>query len=70
MVLALFLRKPIGGRHRRCVPAVDVPDHLLGMHVTPADEQNHASVKTTSEQAQLIMGESAKVAYVDHNYMC
>lgn len=48
--------------------AVDTLGHLLGLHVTPADEQDRAQVGVLAEQVQQVTGENVKLAWVDQGY--
>jgi transposase len=48
--------------------AVDTLGQLLALHVTPANEQDRAHVKTLVEQVQALTGERVEVAFVDQGY--
>jgi transposase len=48
--------------------AVDTLGHLLGLHVTAADEQDRAQVAQLAEQVQAVTGASVEVAFVDQGY--
>ncbi len=41
---------------------------VLALHMTPAQEQDRANVKTLVEQVQALTRESVKVAFVDQGY--
>lgn len=45
--------------------AVDTLGHLLAVHVTPADEQERAQVRTLCEQVQQATGHSVDLAWAD-----
>jgi transposase len=45
--------------------AVDTLGQLLALHVTPANEQDRAQVKTLVAQVQAVTGESVEVAFGD-----
>ena len=45
--------------------AVDTLRHLLALHVTPANEQDHAQVAQLAEQEQDVTDTSVEVASVD-----
>ena len=42
--------------------------YLLGLHVTPASEQDRAQVAQLSQQVQATTGQSVEVAFVDQGY--
>jgi transposase len=48
--------------------AVDTLGHLLGLLVTPADQQDRAQVQELAQQVQAITGETVKIAFVDQGY--
>ena len=48
--------------------AVDTLGHLLGLHVTAADEQDRAQVAQLAEQVQAVTGAAVEVAFVDQGY--
>jgi transposase len=48
--------------------AVDTLGNLLGLHVTPADEQDRDQVAVLSEAVRQVTGESVELAYVDQGY--
>jgi transposase len=48
--------------------AVDTLGHLLGLHVTAADEQDRAQVAQLAEQVQAATDASVEVAFVDQGY--
>jgi transposase len=48
--------------------AVDTLGHLLGLHVTAADEQDRAQVAQLAEQVQAVTGAAVEVAVVDQGY--
>jgi transposase len=48
--------------------AVDTLGHLLGLHVTAADEQDRAQVAQLAERVQAVTGASVEVAFVDQGY--
>jgi transposase len=48
--------------------AVDTLGHLLGLLVTPANEQDRAQVAALAEQVQAVTGEMVEVAFVDAGY--
>lgn len=48
--------------------AVDTLGYLLGVYVTPANEQERAQVAELSEQVQQATGDSVQVAFVDQGY--
>ena len=48
--------------------AVDSLGYLLGIVVTPADEQERAQVAELSRQVQEVTGKSVKLAWVDQGY--
>jgi transposase len=48
--------------------AVDTLGHLLGLHVTSADEQDRAQVGVLAEQVQQVTGENVELAWVDQGY--
>ncbi len=45
--------------------AVDTLGHLLGLVVTPANEQDQAQVQELAPQVQQITGETVEIAFVD-----
>jgi len=47
---------------------VDTLGHLLGLHVTSADEQDRAQVGVLAEQVQQVTGENVELAWVDQGY--
>jgi len=47
---------------------VDTLGHLLGLDVTPANEQNRSQVQELTQQVQQLTGESVEVAFVDQGY--
>ena len=60
-----------GGKRRKGskVPmAVDTLGHLLALHITPANEQDRAQVKTLARQVQTVPGERVNLAFVDQGY--
>lgn len=48
--------------------AVDTLGHLLGVVVTPANEQDRAQVQELAGQVQQVTGETVKLAFVDQGY--
>ena len=48
--------------------AVDTLGNLLGLCVTPANEQERAQVSFLAEQVQEATGDSVQIAYVDQGY--
>lgn len=48
--------------------AVDTLGHLLAVHVTPADEQERAQVKTLCEAVQHATGHTVETVWVDQGY--
>lgn len=48
--------------------AVDTLGHLLGVHVTPANEQERAQVRLLCEAVQEATGGTVKLAWVDQGY--
>jgi len=48
--------------------AVDTLGYLLGVYVTPANEQERAQVAEWAQQVQEATAESVQVAYVDQGY--
>lgn len=48
--------------------AVDTLGHLLGLLVTPANEQDRAQVQELAQQVQEVTGETVKLAFVDQGY--
>ncbi len=48
--------------------AVDTLGHLLSLHVTAANEQDHAQVAQLAQGVQEATGESVEVAFVDQGY--
>ncbi len=48
--------------------AVDTLGHLLGLLVTPANEQDRAQVQELAQQVQQITGETVEIAFVDQGY--
>lgn len=48
--------------------AVDTRGQWLALHVTPANEQDRAQVKTLVEQVQAVTGDNVEVAFVDQGY--
>lgn len=48
--------------------AVDTLGHLLGLLVTPANEQDRAQVQELAQQVQEVTGETVEVAFVDQGY--
>lgn len=48
--------------------AVDTLGHLLGLHVTAANEQDRTQVYELAEQVQEVTGDSVQVAFVDQGY--
>ncbi len=48
--------------------AMDVPGHLLALHVTPANKQERAQVGELATQAQEVTGENVTLAWVDQGY--
>lgn len=48
--------------------AVDTLGHLLGLHVTAANEQDRTQVYELAEQVQAVTGDSVQVAFVDQGY--
>ncbi len=48
--------------------AVDTLDHLLALHVTPANEQDRAQVERLTAAVQAATGQSVEVAFVDQGY--
>ena len=48
--------------------AVDTLGHLLTLHVTAANEQDHTQIALLTEAVQEITGEHVNLAYVDQGY--
>lgn len=48
--------------------AVDTLGYLLGLHVTPANEQERAQVDELAQQVQEATGDHVEVAFVDQGY--
>ena len=48
--------------------AVDTLGHLLGLLVTPANEQDRAQVQELAQQVQEVTGETVEIAFVDQGY--
>ncbi|MFD2404747.1 IS5 family transposase [Azorhizophilus paspali] len=48
--------------------AVDTLGHLLAVHVTPANEQERAQVRSLARQVQQATGQTVKLAFVDQGY--
>ncbi len=48
--------------------AVDTLGQLLGLVVTPANEQDRAQVQQLAQQVQQITGETVEIAFVDQGY--
>lgn len=48
--------------------AVDTLGHLLGLVVTPANEQDRAQVQELAQQVQQITGETVEIAFADQGY--
>jgi transposase len=48
--------------------AVDTLGHLLGLVVTPANEQDRSQVQELAAQVQQITGETVEIAFVDQGY--
>src|SRR5579871_1248221 len=48
--------------------AVDTLGHLLGLVVTPANEQERAQVEELASQVQAVTGAHVELAYVDQGY--
>lgn len=48
--------------------AVDTLGHLLAVHVTPADEQMRAQVRTLCAQVQQATGHTVELAWADQGY--
>jgi transposase len=48
--------------------ALDSLGHLLGLVVTPANEQDRAQVQELAQQVQAITGERVEIAFVDQGY--
>ena len=48
--------------------AVDTLGHLLGLHVTAADEQDHAQVAQLAQDVQEVTDQTVEVAFVDQGY--
>lgn len=48
--------------------AVDTLGYLLGLVVTPANEQDRAQVQQLAQQVQDITGENVEIAFVDQGY--
>ncbi len=48
--------------------AVDTLGHLLGLLVTPANEQDREQVQELAQQVQAITGETVEIAFVDQGY--
>ena len=60
-----------GGKRRKGSKvhmAVDTLGHLLALHITPANEQDRAQVKTLARQVQAVTGERVNLAFVDQGY--
>lgn len=49
--------------------AVDALGHLPAVHVTPADEQCWAQVRTLCEEVLQATGQSVELAWPDQDYM-
>ena len=48
--------------------AVDTLEHLLALHVTPANEQDRAQVGQLAVAVQEVTGDSVELAFVDQGY--
>ncbi|SDM13269.1 hypothetical protein SAMN05428957_102499 [Oryzisolibacter propanilivorax] len=48
--------------------AVDTLGYLLALHVTPADEQERAQVKTLCEAVQQATGHTVEAAWANQGY--
>ena len=48
--------------------AVDTLEHLLALHVTPANEQDRAQVGQLAAAVQEVTGDSVELAFVDQGY--
>ena len=48
--------------------AVDTLGHLLAVHVTPANEQEHAQVLELCDAVQTATGQNVKLAWADQGY--
>jgi len=48
--------------------AVDTLGNLLAVHVTPANEQEHAQVAELARQVQYVTGQTVKLAFADQGY--
>ncbi len=48
--------------------AVDTLGYLLGLVVTPANEQDRAQVQELAQQVQQVTGETVEIAFVDQGY--
>lgn len=48
--------------------AVDTLGHLLGLVVTPANEQDRSQVQELAAQVQQITGQTVEIAFVDQGY--
>ncbi len=48
--------------------AVDTLGHLLGLVVTPANEQDRSQVQELAAGVQQITGETVEIAFVDQGY--
>lgn len=48
--------------------AVDTLGHLLGLLVTPANDQDRAQVADLAQQVPEVTGEMVEIAFVDHGY--
>ncbi|MCE2487728.1 MAG: IS5 family transposase, partial [Desulfurellaceae bacterium] len=60
-----------GGKRRKGSKvhmAGDTLGHRLALHITPANEQDRAQVKTLARQVQTVTGERVNLAFVDQGY--
>jgi len=48
--------------------AVDTLEHLLAVHITPANEQERAQVLALAQQVQHATGQTVKLAFADQGY--
>jgi transposase len=59
---------PKSAKAARFIWQVDTLGNLLGLYVTPANEQDRAQVSELAEQVQEATGDHIQVAFVDAGY--
>lgn len=60
-----------GGKHKKGSKihmAVDALEHLLALHVTPANAEDRGEVERLARTVQAVMGDTVDIAYVDQGY--